>query len=55
MGLVLDGEGFVLTHRVFPGNINDSKGICSIYAAASVLWWCWTVASPAPDLRFAGH
>jgi hypothetical protein len=25
VGLVLDGDGFVLTHKVFSGNLNDSK------------------------------
>jgi len=27
VGLVLDGEGFVLTHKVFNGNLNDSKAM----------------------------
>ena len=27
VGLVLDGDGFILTHRVFPGNLNDSKAM----------------------------
>ncbi|MBT3286357.1 MAG: hypothetical protein HN380_03355 [Victivallales bacterium] len=25
VGLVLDAEGFVLTHRVFPGNVSDCR------------------------------
>lgn len=27
VGLVLDGEGFVLTHKVFPGNLHDSRSL----------------------------
>ena len=27
VGLVLDGEGFPLTHKVFPGNMNDSRSL----------------------------
>ena len=27
VGLVLDGEGFLLTHKVFNGNLNDSKAM----------------------------
>ena len=27
VGLVLDGDGFILTHKVFPGNLNDSKAL----------------------------
>ncbi len=27
VGLVLDGDGFILTHKVFPGNLNDSKAM----------------------------
>lgn len=27
VGLVLDGEGFVLTHKVFDGNLHDSKSM----------------------------
>jgi hypothetical protein len=29
VGLALDGEGFVLTHKVFNGNLNDSKAMVS--------------------------
>lgn len=29
VGLVLDGEGFVLTHKVFNGNLHDSKSMVS--------------------------
>lgn len=27
VGLVLDGEGFILTHKVFPGSLHDSKSM----------------------------
>lgn len=27
VGLVLDGEGFVLTHKVFPGNLHDCRSL----------------------------
>ena len=31
VGLVLDGEGFVLTHKVFNGNLHDSKSMFRNY------------------------
>jgi len=30
VGLVLDGEGFILTHKVFPGNLHDSKSMVEV-------------------------
>lgn len=29
VGLVLDGEGFVLTHKVFPGNLHDCRSLAT--------------------------